>query len=461
MLKEKSVELIQELNVLIKEYASNDKVRKIIVEEFDKRNMKGSLAVGILNKNRELSTLDIDESKDLIMLFIFTMSMYNALTHKESEDKESLGEIEEILRIDPKNYFNEIEIENLNDYKFEKKVDKKDEVIIFPKMNRIAPGFYSGYISGKHFAELDAGNEFIYNFKTQRDPIIDVYGMKRIHLNKTNAKEIRDGVLSGDQFPTTIVVNVLKDGTDEIYYDEKSGDLSIISGTKNLVDGMHRKVGNSLAFAVNPDIQFNWLLVVTNYSEIRAQKYMVEINKQQKMKQEHIKNMDTASLGNVVVDAIKDIDTSEFADQIKDNDKEIGHFELEHFGMAKKSTLAMAIEECYGDRLTNKLQIRPIAKHIANVMDYIIGLHVEEFMEHPEATQKVSYINHKNMFAGYIALSERLYGVKKWEDILEEILDKIDFSMENPFWDDIKLSKESDMKKSTRTNLYKFFQKLI
>ena len=62
MLKEKSVELIQELNVLIKEYASNDKVRKIIVEEFDKRNMKGSLAVGILNKNRELSTLDIDES---------------------------------------------------------------------------------------------------------------------------------------------------------------------------------------------------------------------------------------------------------------------------------------------------------------------------------------------------------------------------------------------------------------
>jgi len=61
MLKEKSVELIQELNILIKEYASNDKVRKIIVEEFDKRNMKGSLAVGILNKNRELSTLDIEK----------------------------------------------------------------------------------------------------------------------------------------------------------------------------------------------------------------------------------------------------------------------------------------------------------------------------------------------------------------------------------------------------------------
>ena len=461
MLKEKSVELIQELNPLIKKYSSNDKVRKIIVDEFDKRNMKGSLAISILNEKRELSTFDIDESKDLILLFIFNKSMHNALAYKEAEDKEPLGEIEEVLKIDPINYFTEIEIENLNDYKFEKKVDKKDEIIVFPKMNKIAHGFWSGYMSGKYFAELDAGNEFIYNFKTQRDPIIDVSGIKRIHLNKTNAKEIRDGVLSGDQFPTTIVVNVLRDGEDEIHYDEKTGDLSIISGTKNLVDGMHRKVGNSLALAINPDLEFNWLLVVTNYSEIRAQKYMVEINKQQKMKQEHIKNMDTASLGNVVVDAIKDIDTSEFADQIKDNDKEIGHFELEHFGMAKKSTLALAIEECYGDRLTNKLQIRPIAKHIANVMDYIIGLNVEAFMEHPEATQRVSYINHKNMFAGYVALSERLYEVKKWEDILEEILDKIDFSIENPFWDDIKLSKDSDMKKSTRTNLYKFFQKLI
>ena len=83
------------------------------------------------------------------MLFIITMSMYNALTHKESEDKEPLGKIEEILNIDPKNYFNEIEIENLNDYKFEKKVDKKDEVIVFLKIYRSAPGFYFIFFTGK------------------------------------------------------------------------------------------------------------------------------------------------------------------------------------------------------------------------------------------------------------------------------------------------------------------------
>jgi len=64
------------------------------------------------------------------------------------------------------------------------------------------------------------------------------------------------------------------------------------------------------------------------------------------------------------------------------------------------------------------------------------------------------------MFAGYIALSERLYGVKDWEDLLEEILNQIDFSVKNSFWKDIGIS-DSDMKKSTRNNLYKFFQKLV
>lgn len=454
MLKEKSVQLIQELSVLIKKYSSNDKVRKIIVDEFTSRNMKGSIAINILNERLELSTLDIDENKDLILLFVFTKGMFRALTHKETEDKEPLGEVDEGIKITPENYFTEIEIENLTDYKLNKKVDTKEEVV-FPKMIQTAPGFWTGNISSKYLAELDAGNEFVYNFKTQRDPVIDIYGMKRIHLNKTNVKEILEGLLSGEQFPTAIVVNVLHDGEDELIYNEKNGDLRIISGTKNLVDGQHRKVANSLAIEKNPDLDFNWIFVVINYSEIKAQKYMVEINKQQKMKQEHIKNMDTSSLGNIVVDAIKDIDTSEFATKIKDNDRE-----LEHGGLTKKSILSLAIEECYKGKLINRLQAKPIARHIANVMDYVIGLNVEEFVINPEETKKTSYINHKNMFAGYIALSEKLFGNKNWENKLEQALSEINFSIENSYWKDNGIL-ETEMKKTTRNSFYKFFRNLI
>ena len=188
MLKEKSVELIRELNVLIKKYASNDKVRKIIIDEFYKRNMMGRLGVGILTESRELSTLDIDEGKDLVLLFVFTVGMYNALTFKTNEDAPTLGEIDEALSIYPNNYFNPIEMDDLTNYKEEKKTDTKVQYV-FPNMIQVAPGYFKGIISAKYLAEIDARNDIIYNFKNQRDPHIDVYGMKRIQLDKNKVEK--------------------------------------------------------------------------------------------------------------------------------------------------------------------------------------------------------------------------------------------------------------------------------
>jgi len=122
------------------------------------------------------------------------------------------------------------------------------------------------------------------------------------------------------------------------------------------------------------------------------------------------------------------------------------------------------VEDTYSDRLQNRLQAKSIAKHIANVIDFIIGLNVEEFIIHPEETKKISYINHKNMFAGYIALSAKLYGLdlkeEEWQDKVEQALSKVNFGTNNPFWKDIKIS-DHDMKKASRNNLYKFFYNLI
>jgi len=456
MLKEKSIELIQELNPLIKKYSSNDKVRKIILNEFSKRNMSGRLALSILNEKRALSTLDIDEGKDLILLFVFTSAMYNALTFKTDDDSPILGEINEVLSITPSNFFNEIEIQNMSDYQEEKKVETKEQYV-FPNMIQVAPGYWKGIISAKYLASIDAKNDILYNFKNQRDPHIDVYGMKRIQLDKNKVERIMNRLLAGTQFSDEIKLNLLQDGEDQIDFNDKNGELTIVSGNLNIFDGYHRKTASSMAVlkarSQNEELDFNWGLVITNFSEKKTQEFMVQINEQKPMRQEHIKSLDTSKLGNIVVDVIKDIDTSEFALTIKDSDAE-----LKFGGLAKKSTLALAIEECYKEKLTSRLQAKPIAKHISNVMDCIIGLHVEEFIEHPDASQ--TYINHKNMFAGYIALSERLYGVKDWEDLLEEILNQIDFSVKNSFWKDIGIS-DSDMKKSTRNNLYKFFQKLV
>lgn len=453
MLNGKGVQLIQELNELIRKYSSNDKVRQIIVKEFTGRNMKASVAINILNERLELPTLDIDNNKDLVLLFVFTTSMFKALTYKESEDKETLGQIEEGIKIIPEDYFTPIEIENLSGYKLEKRNDKKEQYT-FPNMIKVAEGHWRGIIPAKYLAEIDSGNDIIYNFKTQRDPVIDVYGMKRIKLDKTKVQNIKERLLTGQQFSDELRINLLHDGEDEFIFNEKTGELIYISGTLNIFDGYHRKTANSLAMQENPDLDFNWGLAITNFSEKKAQDFMVQIDKQKPIKQEHTKSLDTSKLGNIVVNTIKDIDTSEFATKIKDSDDE-----LRFDGLTKKSVLAIAIEECYKNQLTNKLQIRPIAKHIANVIDHIIGLYVEEFIINPDQIKEISYINHKNMFAGYVALSEKVYKDKNWEDKVEYVLNKTNFSISNDFWKDNGIL-ETDMKKSTRNGLYKFFKNL-
>jgi len=452
MLKDESDQLILNLNILIKRYAGNDKIRNIIMDEFNSRNMKASIAVSILTERKLLSTIDISIKHELILLFVFTSGMFKALTHKELGDKDPLGEASEWNSIVLEDYFTPIEVENLSDYKKEKKEGKKEEVV-FHNMVQVSENQWVGVISAKYLAELDADNEFIYNFKTQRDPIIDVLGMKRIRLDKTKVGQITERLLSGEQFPDAIGINILHDGTDEIKF-EKNGDLTVFSGQKNIFDGMHRKVSTSLALDINGDLEFNWIIMVTNYNEIKAQRAMVQINKQKPMRPEHVKILDTTKLGNVVIDVIKD-SNFEFSTQIRDSDDE-----LKHSGMAKKATLAISVEEVFKDRLQNRLQAKPIAKHIAEVVDYIMGLNVEEFIIHPEETKKVSYINHKNMFAGYVALSAKLYGDKDWEDKIEQALDKVDFGVENPFWKDCGIL-DHDMKKASRNNLYKFFYNLI
>ena len=278
--------------------------------------------------------------------------------------------------------------------------------------------------------------------------------MKRIRLDKTKVGQITEGLLSGEQFPDAIGINILHDESDEVSF--KNGDLTVFSGQMNIFDGQHRKVSNSLAVEKFPDLNYNWVIMVTNYNEIKAQRAMVQINKQKPMKQEHVKILDTTKLGNVVVDAIRD-GNSEIGMLIRDSDDE-----LKHSGLAKKATLATSVEETFKDKLQNRLQAKPIAKHVASVIDYVMALNIEEFIIHPEESKKTSYIAHKNMFIGYVALAQKLYGLKEeeWQDKVEQALDKIDFSVENPYWKDNGCL-ETEMKKSSRNNMYKFFWNLI
>ena len=156
----------------------------------------------------------------------------------------------------------------------------------------------------------------------------------------------------------------------------------------------------------------------------------------------------------MVIDSIIDDKLSELGKVMKDDDK---YIQL-NMALTKKSIIATAIKENYGDKLDTSINIRNIARWIVEFTDYLMGYYVDEFINNPYQVKETSYINDKNMFAGYIALSAVLYGDKEWKQKLKDKIQSIDFSKDNPIWREIGLHVKGDMNKATRNKLYKFMK---
>ena len=87
-----------------------------------------------------------------------------------------------------------------------------------------------------------------------------------------------------------------------------------------------------------------------------------------------------------------------------------------------------------------------------------MGLYTNEFLFNVDKTKKISYINHKNMFMGYIALSRKLYKQDDWKNKTKKIMESVDFSIDNDIWKSIKIN-EDNLNKTSKNELYNIFIK--
>src|SRR5690606_32196974 len=54
--------------------------------------------------------------------------------------------------------------------------------------------------------------------------------------------------------------------------------LTITNGTKlAVVDGFHRLKGAQKALRINPELEFNFVLIITNYTKAQSQKYQAQL----------------------------------------------------------------------------------------------------------------------------------------------------------------------------------------
>lgn len=435
MLLSKRAELIEILNKYIHKYGGKRFIRNAVTQEFKTRNLNSSYGNKIFNGRLELESLDIDNSNDLFILYTFTNGLYKAL-----KDIESNTENNEALLICPAVYFTSIEYNRFHNLVLD--LEESGYPYLLENMIKVADSQYMGVISAKTLSKLD--KDIVYNFNTQRDAKIDKFGMKGINISRKKINDIKSRILSGEQFPDSIKINVLRDGNDDVEFlteDGKIGTLKIRNGEMDIFDGFHRKTASQMALLENSDLHFNWGIIITNFTEKRAQDFMVQIDKQTRIRQEYIKGLDKAKFENLAVDLIVDNQLFELGNKIKLSDQE-----LRFGGYTKKSLLSIAIKDNYSEILTTKIKTRNISEWIVEFLNYI-----SEFLNDKE------YSTNKYMFMAYIALSKKLYKEENWKESVNKIISNFDFSLNNDklsFLNDIDGNKINNYKKNKIYNLF-------
>lgn len=445
MIKKQELQLKNKLSEIVKGIGYDKDIKEEVRKEFISRGLRGTSgslrATWVLSENIPLNTLT-DSDEDIRFLFLFTYMLSKALIKVNSE-----------FKINPQDYFTELEYNQWKDYR-----EAQDNTDIFPLVLEKAQSvgkkdsrIWQLPMSAQLLGEIDEKNAILYNFSTQRNPKITAFG-EQINIDKNKIKEIKEGLLKGEQYPDPIILNVLNNGESNVSYNENRETLTIHEGSIiNIVDGFHRKTSNTLALIEKPDLDFNWQVTVTFLSEKAAHDYMTQKDKQKPMRKEWIQLKDYSKPENLVIDVIMDDRLSELAKKMKEEDNYIRLNQA----LTKKSIIAEAIKECYEEQLLVNSNIRSIGKWVVEFTDYLMGLYSEEFIVNPYQIKETSMINNKNIFYAYIALSAKLQNNKDWKKILRKQMQSINFDKNDKLWKDLGMvNNNRDANKTLRTKLY-------
>jgi hypothetical protein len=437
-------ELIKVIENIIK---NNDyrTYKETVGKTLRERNLNSSIVIlssEIIMGNAKIEQLINNEDNDIRYLFFFADALNKAL--KTSDDQKDIIILE--------NYFLKTEFEELKDY-----VEKKKNESIFPivitEVNQINEHHWEGVIDGKYMHLINSYKLPIYNPNTQRNPKRTKKGDK-INIDPKKIIEIKNDLLEKEYETDEIIWNILKTGDEKFNYNSKNRTLTIYDGSiLNIIDGMHRKEANSAAINENPDFNCRWPLSIFNVSEYKAHKIMSQKNKQTKMPDEWTDTKDYNKKENDVISKIID-ERSSLIKIMGEDDKQI----TLNQALVKKSNIALAIKEIYKDDIKDSDDRRQLAKWLSEFFDYMIKLYSYDFKENPSEVKEVSFINWKNMFYGYIALSKSLWYKDNWRDLFKQKMQSLDFSKTNLKWQNIGMLNIKDANTTLRKNLYSIFQ---
>lgn len=313
---------------------------------------------------------------------------------------------------------------------------------------------YVAVISNSIIGKLWMSGITLYNPNIQRqakkkktkNSIIEV-----MNLNPKSLREIEKQTLEGDLITSTLRYNAkVGSGTDgiEFIYDERENSLTLLEGTLlDVLDGAHRTFSIYNAYMKKSDLEGNMIVVFSNMTEAQCKRVQVDMAKANPIPKQRLQELAKDKLSDEVVIELKA--EGELKGRITSNSNvKYSYGEVVHF-----SELSNAIDKSF--QIENRLEVMRVAKVINDYMIYLFAYYKENLSD------KNSLMFKSRMFIGHIELSARMCENSIPFENLNKYLDKIDFTIENPLWEEIGILKYGNLSSRSRTKIQHIFRKLL
>ncbi|MEH7116131.1 DNA sulfur modification protein DndB [Neobacillus vireti] len=350
------------------------------------------------------------------------------------------------LSINPEDFFTPAETRESRQFSaaMENKQDEMSFPITFTNATVVGNSAYMVTMNIQTITKMLDNGLIYYNYETQREAR---YVKRRDTivieptLNKDSVRDITEHLLQSTLVPTVLVFNCETRTTtdpsgEELIYNSKNLELTITKSTRvSITDGFHRITASRNALQINPDLEFNFAVLVTNYSTKKAQQYMAQISKSNPVSKTRIQELEASRLSDNVVQQLKE--ESELKGRISQTNR-IHSLNRE---LVTYNVLADTIDEEF--KMDTKLESLDVADFLTSYFDFLIGSYPDEFINHVEDTRKTSLINDNNFFIGYIVLARKLFEAKLKAKEIRKYIKDIDFSRSNPLWRELKILDEN------------------
>jgi hypothetical protein len=427
--------LEKELAKIFVKYNLDNNVINKIKEEFISRGVSSGEFLSIIDGKIQIETIPLN------MLCLLTELFYKETTEQN---------------IKPETYFTEQEINTAKNFRRESEEQSKYP-LVFENVMKIGDDHYVTYKTAQEVAGYYAKNLIVYNKQTQRNAKYSEYQDKiveMISINKSSISDIAKDIVEGRQITNFITFNILQNGEENFEYDAKNKTLTVFEGEIDILDGFHRSMGILSAVQKEPNVKYITGINIVNWDIEKSRRFIVQEDKRNKINASHVKSLNPDRYENMIIKKLNESSSSDLKGKITTDNL----FIRKHKALTTYDVINNTIQKEYKDIKTNR-DASLIAEWLIEFFNELIGLYPTEFLTEIESTKETSFINNENMFAGYISLSKELQNVSNWRQKLQEVMSKIDFSVNNSKWESLKSATE--LNKRLLKNISNYFREIV